>query len=138
MEILLVERDRYIRDQVKVGLQQFPEFTVTWGEGYAAINELRQREYDAIFLGLPTNHQEAKQVLEHLRSIDRMTDLVIVANERLCRDMSREKARFNIASFVPTPLNAVEFFRTVSRLRERRREPESGRQTSGTRVGVRG
>jgi DNA-binding NtrC family response regulator len=138
MDILLVERDRYVRDQIKVGLQQFPEITVTWGEGYAAINDLRQREYDAVFLGLPPKHDEATRLLEHLRSIDRTTELVVITGERLARDMAREKAKFNIASFVATPIRAEDFFRTVARMRERRGEGESARPAPQPRVGVRG
>ena len=64
MEILLVAEDRLVRDQVKVGLQQFPEFSVTTGEGYAAINEARQREFDCVFLGVDFAGTDGFRLLE--------------------------------------------------------------------------
>ena len=115
MEILLVEKDHLVRDQIKVGLQQFPEFSVTWGEGYAALNELRQQHYDAVFLGLPGALREAHHQLEHLRSFDRETTLVCVVPERLAKDVASDKARFNISSVISTPLDVEEFFRLVAR-----------------------
>ena len=62
MDILLVESDRHVRDQVKVGLQQFQEFNVTWGEGYAALNELRQRRFDCVFIGVDPTSQDGMQL----------------------------------------------------------------------------
>ena len=76
MEILLVEGDRLVRDQVKVGLQQFPEFSVTTGEGYAAVNEARQREFDCVFLGVDPDGQDGLRLLEHIRSFDADVDVV--------------------------------------------------------------
>ena len=80
MEILLVESDRQVRDQVKVGLQQFPEFNVTVGEGYAALNELRQSRFDCVFIGIDPNGTEGLSLLDHMRSFDRSTDLVVMAS----------------------------------------------------------
>ena len=119
MEILLVEGDRLIRDQVKVGLQQIPEFTVTCGEGYGGLNELRQRDYAVVFLGAPASVQDAKRLLEHMRSIDTKTDLVVLASDQMARDLQADKARYDIWSFLPTAVSVGEFFRLIARLRER-------------------
>jgi DNA-binding NtrC family response regulator len=127
MDILLVERDRLVRDTVKVGLQQFPEFTVTCGEGYAGLNKLRQRNFDVVFLGVPSNHQEAKRRIEHMRSIDRSADLVVLATGRMARDMAGEKQRYNIWSFLTTPVQVNEFFRLLARMRERLQEADPAR-----------
>ena len=78
MEILLVEKDHLVRDQVKVGMQQFPEFHVTCVEGYGGMNTLRQRPFDAVFLGVPEDFAEARRMIEHLRGIDRGIDLVVM------------------------------------------------------------
>ncbi len=134
MEILLVERERLVRDQVKVGLQQFPEFTVTCGEGYGGLNELRQRDYSVVFLGVPPSIHDAKRLLEHMRSIDTNTDLVVLAPDQLARDLQADKARYDIWSFLTTPVSVGDFFRVVARLRERLHEnleaPRSGSKTS--------
>ena len=44
MDILIVTSDNHLRDQVKVGLQQFPEFRVAVGEGFPGINMVRMAQ----------------------------------------------------------------------------------------------
>lgn len=119
-----MEKDRLVRDQIKVGLQQFSEFTVTWGEGYAAINELRQRPYDVVFIGCDSTEDECARLLKHLRSFDRTTEVIVVCGQRTGRDLHSEKSKMNISGFVHTPLNVLDFFRVVGRLRARRMEGE--------------
>ena len=122
MEVLLVEKDHLIRDQVKVGMQQFPEFRVTCVEGYGGMNTLRQQTFDEVFLGVPDDFQEARRMIEHLRNIDRAVDLVVMVPEKMAKDMAGEKPRFDIWSILPTPMGVTEFFRLVARLRERRQQ----------------
>lgn len=122
MDILLIERDKLVRDQVKVGLQQFPEFSVTCGEGFAGLNELRQHDFDAIFLGIPADGKNRLKLIEHLRSFDFNTELVVMAEERGIKDLSKVKSKFNVTSFLSTPITAGEFFRLVARIRERQQE----------------
>ncbi|MEM7199922.1 MAG: response regulator [Planctomycetota bacterium] len=128
MDILLVVRDNLVRDQIKVGLQQFQEFTITVGEGYAAINEARQHHYDSVFISVDPQRGEGLRLLQHLRSFDRTMDVVIVTTERHARDMAGEKSRLNISSFLSTPIDVTEFFRLIGRLRSRKQEPEAARR----------
>lgn len=114
-----------VRDQIKVGLQQFSEFTVTWGEGYAAINELRQRPYDVVFIGCDSKGEECVRLLKHLRSFDHTTEVIVISGQRTARDLHGEKTKMNISGFLQTPINVVEFFRVVGRLRARRQENET-------------
>ncbi len=127
MDILLIEKDRMLRDQVKVGLQQFPEFTVTCGEGYAAVNDVRQRHYDCVFLGIEGNDRDPLKLLKHLRSFERTIEVVVMTNPRQAKDLAGEKSRLNIGSFLPTPIEVEEFFRLVGRMRARRVEIEAVR-----------
>lgn len=133
MEILLVESDRHVRDQVKVGLQQFPEFNVTCGEGYAALNELRQSRFDCVFIGIDPNASDGLNLLDHMRSFDRSTDLVVMATARHAKGMAGIKARYGITGFVHTPLVVEDFFRFLGRFRERRQEKS---QQSGRHLAV--
>ena len=122
MDVLLVVRDKLTRDQVKVGLQQFPEFQVTLGEGYAAVNQVRQRDYDVVFLGVEPSDEEGIRLLQHLRGFDRTTEVVVVTTERHAKLMAGDKSRLNIASFLSTPLDVSEFFRLIGRMRARKLE----------------
>ena len=137
MDILLVESDRYVRDLVKVGLQQFQEFTVTWGQEYAGLNELRQRRFDCVFLGVDPAGEEGIQLLDHMRSFDRTTELVVMAGSRQIKSMAGIKARYGIVGFIHTPIVVADFFRFLGRFRERRldRAAQSGGQ-SGVNSGV--
>jgi DNA-binding NtrC family response regulator len=140
MEILLVEKDPLVRDQVKVGLQQFPEFTVTVGEGYQGINELRQRQFDCVFLGVDPRDKETVRLLHHMRSFDKTTELVVLTMGRSVKDLSGEKAKFNIHSFLQTPLDIREFFGFLGRFLERRTDRDHGKirkNAKGSSVGIR-
>ena len=100
MDVLLVEKDPLVRDLIKVGLQQFEEFQVTVGRGYAGINELRSRHFDCVFLGLDPADKHGLRLLQHLRSFDTATELYVMAPM--------------------AALRAKEFFGLVGRFLERR------------------
>ncbi len=110
---------------------------MTWGEGYAAINELRQRPYDVVFVGCDNKEEECARLLKHLRSFDRTTELIVVCGQRTARDLHSEKSKMNISGFVQTPINVLEFFRVVGRLRARRLEIEPAPRTGATAPAVR-
>lgn len=120
MDVLLVEKDPLVRDLIKVGLQQFEEFQVTVGRGYAGINELRSRHFDCVFLGLDPADKHGLRLLQHLRSFDTATELYVMAPMAALRDLAAEKAKFGIHSFLGTPVDAKEFFGLVGRFLERR------------------
>jgi DNA-binding NtrC family response regulator len=125
MEILLVEKDPLVRDQVKVGLQQFSEFTVTVGDGYQGINELRQRPFDCVFLGVDAKDKENARLLQHMRSFDKTTELVVLTVGRSAKELAADKAKWNIHSFLQTPLDVKEFFGFLGRFLERRTDREN-------------
>ncbi|MFY9345770.1 MAG: response regulator [Planctomycetota bacterium] len=125
MEVLLVEKDPLIRDQVKVALQQFPEFHVTVGTGHAGINEVRGRHFDCVFLGIDPRHKDTVKLLHHLRSFDVTTELFVLTAPRNVRDMAVDKSKYNIHSFVQTPIVVRELFGLLGRFLERRTERQN-------------
>lgn len=125
MEVLLVEKDPLVRDQVKVGLQQFPEFHVTVGSGYAGINEVRSRHFDAVFLGVDPREKDTVKLLHHLRSFDTTTELFVMTASRNVRDMAVDKSKYNVHSFLQTPIEVREFFGLLGRFLERRTERQN-------------
>lgn len=124
MEVLLVEKDPLLRDLIKVGLQQFPEFKVTVGHGYVGINEARSRPFDVIFLGVDPKQKDTVKLLHHLRSFDTSTELFVLTAARNVRDMAVDKGKYNVQAFLTTPLDEREFFGTLGRFLERRTERE--------------
>ena len=122
MEVLLVEKDALVRDQVKVGLQQFPEFVVTVGQGFAGINEMRGRHFDCVFLGVDPREKDTVKLMHHLRSFDTSTELFVMTATRNVKDMAVDKTKFNIHSFLQKPVDPREFFGLLGRFLERRTE----------------
>jgi len=122
MEVLLVEKDALVRDQVKVGLQQFPEFVVTVGNGHAGINEMRGRSFDCVFLGVDPREKDTVKLMHHLRSFDTSTELFVLTASRNVRDMAVDKTKYNIHSFLHKPIDCKEFFGLLGRFLDRRTE----------------
>ena len=69
MNFLLIESDPLVRDQVKVGLQQFSDFNVTVGVGYRGVNELHSSGFDCVLVGLEGPDPESMRLLQHLRTL---------------------------------------------------------------------
>ena len=67
MNILIVERNKIIRDQVLVGLQNFPEFAVETGEGFGGLNKTKHRDYDCVFIGSNLQDEHGLELVEHTR-----------------------------------------------------------------------
>lgn len=134
MEVLLVEKDPLIRDQVKVGLQQFDEFHVTVGTGHAGVSEARSKVFDCVFIGADPREKDTMKLLQHLRSFDRTTELFVLTAPRNVKDMASEKSKYDIHSFVQTPVVVKEFFGLLGRFMERRTE----RKNSALRKNERG
>jgi DNA-binding NtrC family response regulator len=119
LEILLVEKDPMVRDHVKVGLQQFPEFSITAGTGYGGVNHLRAQSFDCVFLGIDPRDKESSGLLKHLRSFDKQTEVVVVTAARNVKDMAADKARYDVHTFLATPIDPRELFNFIGRFRER-------------------
>lgn len=136
MEVLLVEKDPLVRDQVKVGLQQFPEFHVTVGTGYAGINEARSRHFDCVFLGVDPREKDTVKLLHHFRSFDTTTELFVLTASRNVRDMAVDKSKYNVHSFLQTPIDVREFFGLLGRFLERRTERQNSTLRKDSRRGA--
>jgi DNA-binding NtrC family response regulator len=126
MEALLIVKDPLVRDQVKVGITQFPEFAVTVGTGYEGLNELRLKTFDCVFLGVDPRDKETMRWLQHMRSFDKTTELIVLTGGHQMKELSAEKSRYDIHSFLQTPLAVKEFFAFVGRFLERRASKQPG------------
>ncbi len=122
MEVLLVVKDPLIRDQVKVGLQQFEEFHVTVGIGHAGVSEARGKVFDCVFIAADPREKDTVKLLQHLRSFDRTTELFVLTAPRNVKDMVGQKSKYDIHSFVHTPIVVKDFFGLLGRFMERRTE----------------
>ena len=136
MDVLLVEKDPLIRDLVKVGLQQFDDFHVTVGVGHAGISQARAKQFDCVFLGVDPREKDTMKLLKHLRSFDSATELFVLSTPKNVKDISAEKSRYDIHTFVQTPIVAKEFFALMSRFIERRTDRKKSAVQRQERIGA--
>tara|TARA_R110002072_G_scaffold228234_6_gene385126 strand:+ start:349 stop:774 length:426 start_codon:yes stop_codon:yes gene_type:complete len=136
MEVLLVEKDPLIRDMVKVGLQQFDEFHVTVGTGHAGVSEARGKVFDCVFLGVDPREKDTMKLLQHLRSFDTTIELFVLTAPRNIKDMAKEKSKYDIHSFVQTPIAVKEFFGLLGRFLERRTDRKNSALRKQERSGA--
>lgn len=139
MEILLIEKDPLVRDQLKVGLQQFPGIKVTTGVGYRGVNELRSRTFECVFLTVDPKDKESLGMLAHLRSFDQTTELVALVPSQEPKALANEKTKHNIHSLLRTPLAPKDLFSFLGRFMERHatRESAAPRRATAARGPVR-
>ena len=122
MEALLIAGDPTLRDLVKVGLRQFPGVDVTVGAGHAGVSLARGKPFDCVFLAVDPREPATAQHLEHLRSFERDADLFVLTEPRNVKDMTLDKTKYDVHSFVATPVVLKDFFGAVGRYLERRAE----------------
>jgi len=120
--VLLVEKDPLIRDLVKVALQQFQEFQVTVGNGYAGVGEARSHRFDCVFLGVALSDPGSIKLVQHLRSFEQDADLFLLTDEANVKDLAADKAKYQVHSIVQTPITPKDLFGVMSRYLERRSE----------------
>ena len=136
MEVLLIEKDPLVRDQVKVGLQQVADVHVTVGVGYAGINEMRSKHCECVILAVDPRQKDTMKLLHHLRSFDTTTEIFVLTAPRNVRDMAHDKSKYNIHSFMLTPINPKEFFGLLCRMLERHADRDNAASRKQSRRGA--
>lgn len=119
MRLLLVIGDPVLRDQVRVGLQAFGDIEVEEADGLLAPDKLRRLELDALLVGIDPATPENEALLEQLRAEQRATEIVVFGHEAIADRLKEDKLRGRIFSFFTSPLDPIEFFRTINRLRKK-------------------
>ena len=94
---------------------------------------MRGRHFDCVFLGVDPRVKETVKLLHHLRSFDTTTELCVLTSPRSMRDMSVDKSKYNIHSFVQTPIDVRELFGLLGRFLERRTERQNSALRKATR-----
>ena len=69
----------------------------------------------------------------HVRLLDTTTELFVLTASRNVRDMAVDKSKYNIHSFLQTPVDAKEFFGLLGRFLERRTERQNAPARKGGR-----
>lgn len=124
MKALLWTQDPLLRDQLRAGFAASPEVEVVCAEGRRALRELEKGEnsgrtpVDWIWLEL--GGERHAEILQEIRERNREAPLVILGEERQAKGLASLKEQWKIAGFLKLPLDPLDFFKTLGRLRSRR------------------
>gem|GEM_PF-2404330 len=119
VDILLLERDKLVRDQILVGLQSFPEIAVEVGEGYVGLHRTRQKSYDFVIIGCNPKDDEGLRLLTSLREYDRDTQVVLVTSAKQVKSLLAQRSKFDLFAVLGVPVVPEDFFRILARMRRR-------------------
>ncbi|MCA8970387.1 MAG: hypothetical protein KDC95_11400 [Planctomycetes bacterium] len=119
MDVLVLESNKRIRDQIVVGLQNFPEFAVDTGEGFGGLNLTRGKAYDFVFIGTNCADDIGMQLAQKLRETDTNTSLILVTTAKKSKSHQQLRTRLDVLSMLYVPIEPADFFRLVARLRRR-------------------
>lgn len=123
MRILVLEKDKVVRDRIVIGLQNFPEFAVDAAEGFPGLHQTRQKAYDCLFIGCNPEDGEGLELIERFREFDRETDVILVTSHKKTKLLTSQRGRYNLLSILHLPIDPKEFFRLVARIRKRNAAP---------------
>jgi len=120
MRIFLAAANPMIADQIKVGLAAFGDIDVEQESGLLALEKIRRFDMDALILVLDPNVPEHDALLEKVRVELAGLDIIVIGHEAMTAKLREEKVRGRVFALLKQPLEPVEFFRTVNRLRQKR------------------
>ena len=120
MRFFLAIANPIVADQVKVGLSAFGSTQIDQGQGLLALDKIRRSDLDGILISLEPGATENDELFERLRSNPVDAELVLIAGEAYAARLREDKLRGHIFAFLKQPFEAVEFFRTISRLKQKR------------------
>lgn len=118
--MLLVIKDPLLAGQVEVGLEAFGDLEVERENGLLALEKMRSGEFDAVLVALDPSAPENQDFFERARLEAADRALVVFGHEALLRKLRDEKERESLFALLSTPLDPVELFRAIHRLRHRR------------------
>jgi DNA-binding NtrC family response regulator len=119
VKILFVNGDPTTRDIMKVALQQFEGFEGHFAEARDFLNHLGEARYHVVFVEDMPNPNETRELLEILDQDQMRLPVVVIAEEINIKSFIHDKKRLNISTFLRKPLDPVEVFRLLNRLREK-------------------
>jgi hypothetical protein len=120
MRVQVVVSNPVLSDQIQVGLAAFGDIRVDQESGMLALEKLRRQESDALIVALDPNAPDQEQLLEKARTDVTALDIVVIGHEAITAKLREDKVRGRIFAVLKQPLEPVEFFRAINRLRQKR------------------
>jgi hypothetical protein len=107
------------RDVIKVAIDQFKGFVGDYVEQADCLGVIASGRYDVLVLEDTPNPDETFALVNQLSLQDTRIPIVIVCDETTVKRFQQDKKRLGISAFLRRPLEALEIFRLLNRLREK-------------------
>ena len=119
VKILFIEGDSTTRDAIKVALDQFKGFEGEFVTVQDCLDHLTEGRYHVVFVEDAPSPGETFELLETMSREESRLPVVVIAEEVTIKNLLHDKKRLNISAFLRKPLDPVEVFRLLNRLREK-------------------
>jgi len=122
IKCLLVAGDKEARDIVKVGLEQTGAFEVETAEDAWAFEMVKAKPYQVVVMDTTlADGGDGVELLRRVRGALPDAELLMIsrAKDDARVQQARDKAEFGVYAFIPYPIDASAFFKTVARLIDR-------------------
>jgi len=119
VKILFVKGDPTTRDAIQVAFEQYKGFEGEFIDAKDCLEKLMRGQYHMVFVEDMPNPGETYELLDTMSQKEGRSPVVVIAEEANIKAFIHEKKRLNISAFLRKPLDPVEVFRLLSRLREK-------------------
>jgi len=119
MQCLIVSGDREARDLVKVGLEQTGVFEIETAEDGWAFEMVKAKPFRLVVVDTALGG-DGVELLRSVRAAMPNAELLLIARDKGDgRPQAKDKQEFGVYAFLPFPIDATEFFKTIARLVDR-------------------
>jgi len=115
MKVLVSVDDAVVKDQIQVGLEAFESLEVEFDQGVMVLDRIRRCDYGFLILSIRQARKEEIEFLDRITEANGELELLVAAPANVIKRVKEERPRGQIFGFIETPLQAVDFFRAVSR-----------------------
>jgi DNA-binding NtrC family response regulator len=119
VKILYINGEPATRDALRVAMDQFKGFEGEFVELHEALPTLKGGQFHVIFLEDQPDPVAALECLEAMSAEETRLPAILIADETNIKSLLPEKKRLNIGAFLRKPLDPIEVFRLLARLRDR-------------------
>lgn len=120
MRLFLAVPTPALSDQLRVGLAAFGDIEIDSEQGVLALEKIRRADIDGLIIALDPAAPDHDALVEQVRRDMPQLDVIVVGHDAALAKLREDKVRGRLFALLGLPLDPVDLFRTIRRLRERR------------------
>lgn len=117
MKILICDDDEMIIRQILFVLDQdnLKDVTIT-RDGFQAMKQLREQEFDLVITDLHMPHHNGDEILNLIRIVQKRTTPIIMVSSDAEKEIRALAKKEGVSEFIEKPIKLKEFSKIVKRL----------------------